>query len=94
MNKLKKIINVLTISDAYILGMLLIYTILCFIFWSQLETPSLNLLSYVVISTAVIVFALVSSKFKGGKVFTLVRRLYIIPIVFFIYSNIHLFTTA
>lgn len=91
MNKLKKIINVLTISDAYILGMLLIYTILCFIFWSQLETPSLNLLSYVVISTAVIVFALVSSKFKGGKVFTLVRRLYIIPIVFFIYSNIHLF---
>jgi len=90
-NKLKKIINVLTISDAYILGMLLIYTILCFIFWSQLETPSLNLLSYVVISTAVIVFALVSSKFKGGKVFTLVRRLYIIPIVFFIYSNIHLF---
>lgn len=91
MNKLKKIINQLTISDAYILGMLIIYTILCFIFWGQLATPFLNLLSYIVIATAVLVFSIVSSKYKGGKVFTLVRRLYVIPIVFFIYSNIHLF---
>lgn len=91
MNKLKKIINLLTISDAYILGMLIIYMILCFIFWGQLATPFLNLLSYIVIATAVLVFSIVSSKYKGGKVFTLVRRLYVIPIVFFIYSNIHLF---
>lgn len=91
MNKLKKIINVLTISDAYILGMLIIYTMLSLIFWGQLQTPILNFLSYIVIATGVIVFAIVSSKYKGGKVFTLVRRLYVIPIVFFIYSNIHLY---
>jgi len=90
-NKLKKIINVLTISDAYILGMLIIYTMLSLIFWGQLQTPILNFLSYIVIATGVIVFAIVSSKYKGGKVFTLVRRLYVIPIVFFIYSNIHLY---
>ncbi len=91
MNKLKKIIHVLTISDAYILGMLIIYTMLSLIFWGQLQTPILNFLSYIVIATGVIVFAIVSSKYKGGKVFTLVRRLYVIPIVFFIYSNIHLY---
>lgn len=91
MNKLKKIIHVLTISDAYILGMLIIYTMLSLIFWEQLQTPILNFLSYIVIATGVIVFAIVSSKYKGGKVFTLVRRLYVIPIVFFIYSNIHLY---
>jgi membrane-associated phospholipid phosphatase len=90
-NKLKKIIHVLTISDAYILGMLIIYTMLSLIFWGQLQTPILNFLSYIVIATGVIVFAIVSSKYKGGKVFTLVRRLYVIPIVFFIYSNIHLY---
>lgn len=71
--------------------MLLLYSLLSILFWSELATPLLNLASYIVISTAVVVFAIVSSKYKGGKVFTLVRRLYIIPIVFFIYSNIHLF---
>lgn len=91
MSKVKNIISVLTISDAYTLGMLIIYSILCLIFWRQLETPLLNLISYMLVSTAVIGFAVISSKYKGGKLFTLVRRLYIIPVVFFIYSNIHLF---
>lgn len=91
MSKYKKTVAVLTISDAYTLGMLIIYSILCLFFWGKLETPALNLLSYIVVSAAVISFAIVSSKYKGGKIFTLVRRLYIIPIVFFIYSNIHLY---
>lgn len=91
MNKLRKIINVLTISDAYVLAMLTIYSILCFGFWNKLDTPIINLASYIAVSVAVISFALVSSKNKGGKVFNLIRRLYIIPVVFFIYSNIHLF---
>jgi len=71
--------------------MLLLYTLLNFIFWGQLETPFLNLLSYTVVSIAVIGFAIFSSKYKGGKVFRLVRRLYVMPIIFFIYSNIHLY---
>lgn len=71
--------------------MLLLYTLLNFIFWGQLETPFLNLLSYTVVSVAVIGFAIFSSKYKGGKVFRLVRRLYVMPIIFFIYSNIHLY---
>ncbi len=91
MDRIKNIIHVLTISDAYILGMLLLYTLLNFIFWGQLETPFLNLLSYTVVSIAVIGFAIFSSKYKGGKVFRLVRRLYVMPIIFFIYSNIHLY---
>lgn len=91
MSKYKKTVAVLTISDAYTLVMLIIYSILCLFFWGKLETPALNLLSYLVVSAAVISFAIVSSKYKGGKIFTLVRRLYIIPIVFFIYSNIHLY---
>ena len=91
MNKVKNIIIILTISDAYTLGMLIIYSILCLIFWGQLETPLLNFSSYVLVSLAVIGFAMISSRYKGGKLFTLVRRLYIIPVVFFIYSNIHLY---
>lgn len=81
----------LTITDAYTLGMLILYTILNFVFWGQLDTPFLNLLSYIVVSAAIVGFAIFSSKYKGGKVFRLVRRLYIMPIIFFIYSNIHLF---
>lgn len=91
MNRFKNIISVLTISDAYTLGMLIIYSFLCLLFWNQLEAPLLNLSSYLLVSSAVIGFAVISSKYKGGKLFTLVRRLYIIPVVFFIYSNIHLF---
>lgn len=91
MSKVRNIISLLTISDAYTLGMLIIYSILSLTFWGQLETPLLNLISYLLVSVAVIGFAVISSKYKGGKLFTLVRRLYIIPVVFFIYSNIHLF---
>ena len=91
MDKIKNIVNVLTITDAYTLGMLVLYTILSFVFWGQLEAPLLNILSYIVVSAAIVSFAIFSSKYEGGKIFQLVRRLYIMPIIFFIYSNIHLF---
>lgn len=71
--------------------MLTIYSFLCIIFWSDLKEPLLNLSSYLLVSIAVISFAIISSKDKGGKIFNLIRRLYIIPVVYFIYSNIHLY---
>lgn len=88
-SKLKKTISVLIISDVYVLAMLIIYTLLCLVFWTELKSPFAYLLSYLIVSVAVIGFAKLSKTYHDNSVFILARRLYYIPVVYFIYSNIH-----
>lgn len=90
-DKLKKTAKILTISDAYVLAMLVIYALLCVIFWAELKTPAIYLTSYVLVSVAVIAFAYLSHKYQDSKSIKLARRIYYIPIVYFIYSNVHHF---
>lgn len=87
-NKIKESI---TISDAYTLAMLIIYMLFTVFFWNHLDSPVFMLSSYLLVSAAVIGFALISRVYKGGNIFKLIRRLYIVPVVYFIYSQIHTF---
>ncbi|GAB1373092.1 phosphatase PAP2 family protein [Candidatus Kapaibacterium sp.] len=79
----------LRMSDIYTLLMLILYTVLSVIFFNYLDNAitliSLNLF----LIALVYVLAIITPKFESNKHFMLFRRIYIAPIIFIIYSQIH-----
>ncbi|MDX9789984.1 MAG: phosphatase PAP2 family protein [Candidatus Kapabacteria bacterium] len=81
--------NKLTMSDIYTLFMLILYTLLALIFYNSLDTPLLLTVTNVAIVSFVIYISMITERFKKNKNFLLFRRVYIAPIIFVIYSQIH-----
>lgn len=69
--------------------MLFIYLVLSLIYFNNIDSAFFLVAQYVLISLAVYLFAYFSHNNNKGKVYNAFRRLYIIPIVYFIYSQIH-----
>lgn len=84
-----KLRNILKMSDIYTLIMLSIYTVFALIFITKLEDAPLLILVNLSIMAFVILIAALSDKYKSNKYFLLFRRIYIAPIVFIIYYQIH-----
>ena len=86
MTKLK---DMLTMSDIYTLVMLVLYTILAMVFFSKIENSFLLILANAAIIFFVVYISLITEKYTDNKKFMLFRRIYIAPVVFVIYSQIH-----
>lgn len=81
--------KVITMSDIYTLIMLVLYTLLAIIFFSNLENGIILILTNLVIISFVIYISSITSKYSHNKNFMLFRTIYIAPVVFIIYSQIH-----
>lgn len=80
--------EVLNIADVYTLAMLAIYTVLAIIFYPYLNN-AINLIQLnIMIAIGIISVATAASKFNAGKLFHLFRRIYIVPVIFLIYSQV------
>jgi membrane-associated phospholipid phosphatase len=98
MNKLKeksgepllrfRLREVLIMTDVYTLVMLAIYTILAVYFWRDIPRSDNLILINTVLAVGIISVATISERYSGaGRLFRLVRRIYLIPVMFLIYSQ-------
>lgn len=85
----KKLKDILNMSDIYTLSMLLLYTALAIVFFSKIESAWLLIVSNLAIISLVVYIATITSRYSDSKKFMLFRTVYIAPVVFIIYSQIH-----
>lgn len=83
---LKSNINV---SDVYTLVMLFFYTILAVVFFNNLDKSLWLIISNIAIISFIAYITVITQKFKHSQKFLLFRTVYIAPVVFVIYSQIH-----
>jgi membrane-associated phospholipid phosphatase len=84
-----KLKDLLTMSDIYTLIMLVVYTLLAMTFFSSIENSLLLILANAAIISFVIYISFITEKHSGNKRFMLFRRIYIAPVVYVIYYQIH-----
>ena len=89
-NSLKKI-PVLTASDLYILVMLIIYTCFAVIYCNTLDNAPELIILNLSCSAIFVGIAFIGKKFAGQRWFFLLRRLYIFPFLFLVYSQIQFY---
>ncbi len=84
-----KLKEILTMPDIYTLAMLAIYSFLALIFYPYVESASRQLLMNSAIAIGMISIATIAAKYNGGHLFFLFRRLYVVPVIYLIYSQVH-----
>jgi membrane-associated phospholipid phosphatase len=85
----KTIFSSLRVPDFYTLIMLALYTLFAIIFFSELKNAPLLILANVLLASFVVAIAYISEKYHTNKNIMLFRRIYVAPIIFVIYSQIH-----
>lgn len=78
----------LIMTDFYTIIMLIIYTFLALFFFNSIDDAHELILINITILIGVISIAVLDSKYDAGELFKIFRRIYIIPLVFLIYSQI------
>ncbi|MBX3042971.1 MAG: phosphatase PAP2 family protein [Candidatus Kapabacteria bacterium] len=86
---MKRLIDSLTMSDIYTLSMLLLYTLLAVIFFNNIGHSLYLIIGNIAIISFVVYISLITKRFSNNEKFMLFRRVYIAPVVFVIYSQIH-----
>ncbi len=80
--------RILQARDVYTLLILAVYTILASILYTKLEHAGNLILVNLTIGFLIIAVSYISVEGNGGRIFLLFKRIYIIPIIFFIYDQV------
>lgn len=80
--------DILSTAEVYTLIILAIYSILAIIFYPWIEKAADLIWLNCSIGLAIISVAAIDSKFNGGQLFKIFRKLYLLPMVYLIYSQI------
>jgi len=76
--------------DVYTLCIMVVYTVIAVVYYPYITGASAIILQNVMISVAIAALILVWS-ISGHRLFELMRRLYIIPVIYLMYDQVHSF---
>ncbi|MGA2299016.1 MAG: phosphatase PAP2 family protein [FCB group bacterium] len=79
--------EILTLADVYTLVILFIYTVLALILYPHIRDASNLILLNLFMALAIIAITTAAVKLNAGSLFLVMRRLYLIPIIFLIYTQ-------
>jgi membrane-associated phospholipid phosphatase len=83
-----KLREILKMSDIYTLSILILYTCLAFIYGKYIPQSTYLVFINITLMAGIISIATIDEKFEAGRLFILFRKLYIIPLIFIIYSQV------
>jgi membrane-associated phospholipid phosphatase len=83
--------EILVMTDIYTLSMLFFYTLLILVFFHSINNADNLILLNFLLGMAVLSIATVSGKMNEGSLFRIFRKLYFVPIVFLIYSQVQVY---
>ncbi len=81
----------LSLPEIYTVAMLLFYSILCLFFYHDIPNVANQLFLNFVIAVGIVAIAVLVSKYSAGRIFFLLRRLIVVPIVYLIYSQVQVY---
>ncbi len=87
-HKLKDILNLV---DIYTIGILTFYLILSIALFPKIVDAKMYILTNSFIIASIITLATIVEKFKAGYLIRLTRYIYIVPLIFFIYSQTQIY---
>lgn len=80
----------LTTFDVYTFCIMAVYSILALVYYPYVTGAAVIILQNLMISTAIAALILVWSV-SGNRLFELLRRLYVIPVIYLMYGQVHAF---
>ncbi len=83
-----KVRNVINATEIYTLAILAVYTLLAIFFFPLIPRAVELLFQNVTIAILIISISTLSNKYDEGKSFKILRRFYLIPFVYLIYSQV------
>jgi membrane-associated phospholipid phosphatase len=81
--------DVLNLVDLYVISILLLYSLTATIFFKVIIDAKSYIFLNLFIVTAIVTVATIVEKFNAGLMFKFVRNLYVVPVIFFIYTQTH-----
>lgn len=91
LNKIKNISHIFTLAEFYTIIMSLIYIILTFIFFGQIENVFITLSINLSVIVGIVLIAKFSHPFLNNPNVYLLKKVYIAPLLWVVYSQIHTF---
>ncbi len=85
---LKEILNLI---DIYTIGILFLYTLLSIVFFKVVVDARAYVFINLFIITSIITLATIVEKYNAGSFFKPVRYLYVIPLIFYIYTQTQIY---
>lgn len=85
---LKEILNLI---DVYTISILLLYSLFAIVFFKIIVDAKSYLFINLLIISSIVTFATIVEKFNAGQLFVFVRNLYILPVVFYIYTQTQIY---
>jgi membrane-associated phospholipid phosphatase len=85
---LKEILNLI---DVYTISILVVYTIFALVFFRSIVDAKSYIFINLFVITSIITLATIVEKFNAGTLFRMVRNLYIIPLIFYIYTQTQIY---
>jgi len=86
--------EVLSVTDIYSIIILTAYTLLAIIFFPKIENAANWILINIFIIASIVTIAAADVKLNAGRLFRLFRRVCLAPLVYFIYSQAHVYIHA
>jgi membrane-associated phospholipid phosphatase len=83
--------NILNLIDVYTIGILSVYLLLSLIYFNVIVEAKSYIFINLFIIVSIITLATIVEKFDAGTLFRLVRYTYIIPLIFYIYTQTQVF---
>jgi len=83
--------DILNLIDVYTISILGLYTLLAIIFFKIIVDAKSYIFINLFVITSIITLATIVEKFNAGLLFKIVRYLYIVPLVFYVYSQTQIY---
>jgi len=83
-----KLRDVLKMSDIYSLSILVLYSLLAIIYGKYIPQSTYLVYINLALMVGIISIATIDEKLEAGRIFILFRKLYIVPLIFIIYSQV------
>ena len=83
--------DILNLIDLYVISILILYSLVATILFKVIVDAKSYIFLNLFIVTAIITLATIVEKFNAGRLFKFVRNLYIIPLIFYIYTQTHVY---
>ena len=90
-NRLRENSEIFTLAEFYTMVMSLIYIILTFVFWNQVENIINTLAINISVIIGIIIIAKLAFPYLNNPSIYLLKKVYIAPLLWVVYSQIHTF---
>ena len=86
-----KLRDILSMTDIYTIGILFIYSMMAMVFFKYIIDAQTYIYINLFLIIAIFSLGILDEKVNAGRIFKIIRYLYVVPLIFFIYTQVQVY---